>query len=411
MRRNSSIRYQFIFVFFLLSMILPTRAFAGYAETVPQGLLLLDESFVMSWVSQRWNDNGKAAELLDPIERYDPGGGLQGILRPEPRAEVMLVVNTLQFGILDNLTFVLGIPVVVNSKVDPNLKWEPGIYQSQIGRKYSAEDFWSWAESMGQDKPQKWEGNAGVLSDIIMAMRFRWTHYIEWCNENDFQSALTVLGAIPTGQAQDPEEVVSIGTTMWDLNFQGDLAFHLGFDKKFEKALDGRLGIGFEVFYETFFTRTMTSPKGEKHPLLLTLAPYIGRDYEVKPGDFSGFSFEVVTTPVKGPVLDTWLSKNENAAKMLPPLWTISIQYNFIHLQQSEWTSDYPMWDYDQEDLWRPGYKNVLTFRTDLSLLRVGVPIQIYASYRSLKLIPGKNARAPDIMTVGLRLPIPLLGF
>jgi hypothetical protein len=430
----------------VLSIILALTGFslpahAAFTETLPQGMLLLDESFVVSWLGERWNNDGKRDELLDGIDRYDPGGGLQGIIKPEPDATYMMLVNRVNIGILDNLTFALAVPVVLYTRVSPNLNWESGDYQSQIGRVYSDADFWEWAQSMGQSKPQTWIGNRGKISDLVLGLRFRWTDYIESLNEVGFKSAVSVLGVIPTGSNADPEEVVSAGTSMWDLNFQGDLAFHLSFDKTFERELDGRLIIGLDVFYEVFFERELTSPTGAKHPLLRNFAPYIGDTYTVKPGDFSGVSLDIDIIAYKGPVLDTWLTRGKkNKAdstaeggvesaesdevveaeperdmsefeKRFPPIITFGLNYNFVHVQQTDYNSDFPQWDFDQEDLWRPGYKNALTGKVTFSFIRLGAPFNLYVSYRTLRLIPGKNSRAPDILTVGLQIPIPLIGW
>ena len=107
---------------------------------------------------------------------------------------------------------------------------------------------------------------------------------------------------------------------MWDLNFQGDLAFHLSFDKSFEEELDGRLQIGLDLFYETFFDRELTSATGEKNPLMRNFAPYIGENYTVNPGDFSGFGVMIDTVPYKGPAWATWLVGHDpEKAKALPP--------------------------------------------------------------------------------------------
>jgi hypothetical protein len=40
--------------------------------------------------------------------------------------------------------------------------------------------------------------------------------------------------------------------------------------------------------------------------------------------------------------------------------------------------------------------------------LRLGTPLQAYLSYRTLSWIPGRNSRATDVVTVGLRAPFVL---
>lgn len=378
----------------------------GFTETMPKNTFIIDESFMFSWIDQMWDNRGRATALYEDIERYEPGGGKQGVMVINPKARYMLLITKIQYGILDNLTVALGIPAVINTVVNPGLSWEPGDYMRQIGRPYSEEDFWAWAASMGQPKPASWTGNRWTVSDLIAGVRFRWTDYVAPMVDAGVSSALTVTYAIPTGQPADQEEVVSQGTTMWDLHTQGDLTFHLAFDKDFRK-LDGRLTLSLDLFYEVFFERTRRSATGEKHPLLLNQERFVGKNYEIKPGDFSGFSFQISGAPYMGPAKATWLNGYDMIkARSLPPILSLSLLYSFVHLQQTDWRSDLPMWDWNRERLWRPGYKNILEARLTLSLLRVGVPAQIYASYRTLSLIPGKNCRAPEILSAGIMIPV-----
>lgn len=393
-----------------LLMLTASQAFAGYTETLNQGMFLIDEAFTYSWIDTMWDNDGNKAALIEEVERYEPGGGKQGVLYPEPKAEYMVLINKLQYGILENLTFVLAIPVVLHTKVDPRFRWEEGDYMRQLGRAYSEQDFWDWAQSMGQSKPETWVGNKGVLSDIVIGARFRWTDYIEKFEEVEIASAVTITGIIPTGRHTDEEEVVAAGTTMWDLQSQGDLGFHVSFDKKFKKKLDGRLTIGLDVFYELFFDRELTAPVGKKHPLLLNLRPFVGDEngkYKVNPGDFAGAALKIDGVVVKGPAWGTWLSGGDKEkAEKFPPLLAVSANYSFVHLQQTDYKSNSDIWDWDKEKLFRPGYRNILSFDLTFSFFRLGAPLQIYGSYRTLTLIPGKNTRAADSVTAGIRIPL-----
>jgi len=380
---------------------------AGFTETVPRNTFIIDEAYVLSWVDQMWDNRGRAAALVDDIERYEPGGGKQGTLVVIPKARYQLLVTKIQYGILDNLTLALGIPAVIDTVVNPGLSWTPGDYTHSIGRPYTEEDFWDWAASMGQPKPRRWRGNQWTVSDIVVGVRFRWSDYIPALLEAKLDTALTITAAIPTGAAADPEEVVSQGTTMWDLHTQGDITFHWGWDKHFPGVLDGRLTLGLDLFYEHFFERRRKTPTGTLHPLLLTQAPYVGDHYKVKPGDFAGFSFEISGAPYMGPAKATWLNGYDLIkARNLPPILSVAILYSFVGLQQTDWRSKHALWDWEREKLWRPGYKNILEGRVIVSLLRVGVPLQIYGSYRTLTLIPGKNARAPNIISAGIQIPL-----
>ena len=390
----------------LAALLISAPVGASFTETLPQGMFMLEEAFVLSYVDTMWDNDGEPGALVEEMVRYEPGGGLQGVLTPRPEAYYYVLITKLQYGILDDLSLGIGIPVVIRTEVDPNFGWTPGDYQRQIGRSYSEDDFWAWAGSMGQQKPGSWTGNKGVLSDVVLGLRYRWTHRIPALREIGLSGALSIMAALPTGEPADPEEPVSVGTTLWDMHTQGDLCFHLGFEQRFEDALDDRLRIGLEGFYQIFFDRRRSAPKGEKHPLLLNQAPYVGERYTVNPGDFAGVSLELTVVPYKGPAWGTWLSDDDpDKAAALPPILSFMVRYTFMHLQQSDWMSDFPLWDYEREQVWASGYKNMLFGEIAISLFRLGVPLQVFASYNSLTWIPGKNARAPDIFMTGLRIP------
>lgn len=126
----------------LLLALLCTSAWAGFTETLPKGAFMLDEGFVHSWLDKTWDNDGNAMPLIEDIKRYEPGGGKQGVLIPKPNAKFYILINKLQYGILDDLSVGLGVPVVLGTTIDPNLQWESGDYQRQIGRTYSEDDFW-----------------------------------------------------------------------------------------------------------------------------------------------------------------------------------------------------------------------------------------------------------------------------
>jgi len=243
----------------------------------------------------------------------------------------------------------------------------------------------------------------------VVGVRFCWTDYFPALIDAEVASALTVMGAIPTGRPASTEEVVSLGTTLWDMHTRGDLAFHLGIDKRFGGAVNYRYGFGVDLFYEVFFDRTRDAPAGTLHPLLLNQKPYVGDTYTVNPGDFSGVSLQVDAVPWFGPARATWITGYDLLkAWDLPPIISLSLFYSFVHLQQTDWRSDFPLWDWDREKYWRPGYKNILEGRLTISFLRLGAPLQVYASYRTLTLIPGRNCRAPNILGVGVQVPVKL---
>jgi hypothetical protein len=392
-------------VFALLLAAVP--ASAGFTETLPKGVVLIDLAYAQSNLNSGWDDHGKRGPLIEEIDRYEPGGGKQGTLIPKPHARFDVLIAQLQVGILDGLTGGIGVPIVLGTRVEPNLDWESGDYQWIMGRAYSEDDFWQWAESMGQPKPGTWEGNKGVLADIVVGLRYRYSDLVPWFRKADLALAVAAFGAIPTGRQADPEEVLAAGTTSWDLHAQGDLGIHLSADKSFRRELDDRLVLGVDVFYEALLPHRYRTADGTKNPLLLTYSPYVGKRYTLDPGDFLGASAQADVVAYRGPALCTWLVKKdrEKAAK-LPPILTFSFRYTFNYLFQSDWKSKSAIWDWDREKLWRPGYKNILTGKVSINLLRLGVPMIPYASYRNLTWIPGKNSRAVDLFMFGLQVPL-----
>jgi hypothetical protein len=214
------------------------------------------------------------------------------------------------------------------------------------------------------------------------------------------------MGALPTGRQADPEEIATTGTTMWDLHSQGELAFHLSADWKLGGPLAGRLGFGLDLFYEILFEHEYTTATGSRHPLLLSYAGYVGETYRLDPGDFCGLALELEAIAWQGPSLATWISGGDAAkAEALPPLLTLTLRYTYTHLGQSDWTSRSAIWDWEREKLWLPGEKNTLWGRIKISLLRLGVPVQLYFAYRNQSWLGGQNSRAADVFTGGLILP------
>ncbi|NLH47642.1 MAG: hypothetical protein GX444_03455 [Myxococcales bacterium] len=380
-------------------------AWAGFTETLPQGAFMLDVSYLYSYLNSAYDDDGRKVPLIEEVKRYEPGAGLQGTLIPKARTEFGILVSQLQYGIFDNLSAGIGVPVVLYTKIDPDFQWDKGDYNWNLGRSYSEQDFWDWAGSMGQPKPGKWRGNEGVLGDIQLGTRWRFTDGYQSWEKLGLAMAGMMTVALPTGKQPDPEEVVTAGTTSWDLHSNGDLGFHVSLDKSFKESLDGRLLVGVDAFYEFLLPHRYESPEGKKNPLLLNYRPFTGKYYTIDGGDFTGGSVQTDIVPWKGPALGTWLTKGDvEKAKALPPLLTFSFRYSFIYLQQTDWQSDSEIWDYDRERLWRPGYKNMLNGQMVLSLLRLGAPLQPYVAYRNLTWIPGKNCRAADVLSAGTRV-------
>jgi len=399
---------------FLWILLFASTTHAGFTETLPQGTFILDSSFIMATVSGAWDNDGNLGPIIQPDQRYEPTTGeLLGTLAPQVQADTQIWANVIQYGILDSLTAVVGIPVFVKSSVKPNFEWTPGDVIAQYGRRFdTVDDFWGFASGFGQPEVTDWEGNYFVVSDIILGGRYRFTDPFSWFRRNKLAGALTVYGSVPTGTEPDPEEVVSMGTATWNLHFQGELGFHLSADYVVH-GLDDRLTLGVDGFYEFFFKHEYDTPKGTKHRILL-----IGQDelagctYTIDPGNFYGVAFQMDVVPWKGPALASWLSSRDaEKAEKFPPLLTLTFRYTHTRFGQTRWegagwwASDW--WEYDdKEEIWQPGYKNILTGIVTVSLLRLGVPLQVYGGYRNQTWIPGKNFRAANVITAGFRLPL-----
>ncbi|MDY0003522.1 MAG: hypothetical protein RBU30_19645, partial [Polyangia bacterium] len=288
----------------------PRGALARQTDTLPKGTFLLDVAYSYSWVNHGFDNEGRIAPLIEPLYRYEPGGGLQGIIIPDAKVLFQILIPSLKYGITDFLTVAFAAPVVLSTKIEPRLGWISGDYYWTLGRSYSADDFWAWAESMGQSKPGSWDGNKGVLSDLVLGGRYRFSNHLPALERAGVLLSLTFHSVIPTGRQKDPEEVASAGTTSWELHFQGDLGFHLSMDYVF-RNLQSRLSIGLDVFYEVFWPHRFDSGKGTKNPLIQMQAPYVGDTYRVDPGDFAGVGLFVEGVPWVGPTTSNWLTRRD----------------------------------------------------------------------------------------------------
>ncbi|MFW5879152.1 MAG: hypothetical protein ACOCVR_04955, partial [Myxococcota bacterium] len=219
---------------------------AGFTDTAPQGVFVVDENVMLSSIKGHWHDDGELGSLIEPVELYEPGGGVQGTLLADAEATYDVLVSMLMYGVTDSVSVFVGIPLVLKTTVDPNLSWIPGDYSPTLGRPYSEDDFWAWAGSMGQPRPGYWEGNFNTLSDIILGARWRFSDMMPAIPEG-LRLALSVFGALPTGEPPDPEEIVSAGTKSWNLHSQGEIGFHLSADYRPDQLLGGRLTLGLDA--------------------------------------------------------------------------------------------------------------------------------------------------------------------
>jgi hypothetical protein len=390
----------------LLVVLFAASSLASETQVLPKNTWTFDFAWWRSSIDKQWSGDRKALPLIEENRRYEPGGGLQGILRAQPRADFDFLIAQAMYGITDRLTGVLYVPIVLRQQVTTNLSWEPGDYQSQLGRKYSEDDFWAWAGSLGQPRvPAVWNGGV-KLGDMIVGARYLLPEF-EWMSANHFRWAATLQVAIPTGTNFDPEEAVSVGTNLWELHAAGDVEAHLSADKQFfvDEFGVNRLNIGADVYYAFFRPREYTAGRGLKNPLLNNIAPYVGDKYIVDGGDWIAGTVSVDFSPFLGPTRASIVSGgDEKKAHALPPMVTLTLSYTRVQTFQSDWQSQSALWDYDREKFWQPGEKNIVRGTATISLLRVGVPVQIYARYQSGDLIPGRYSRPANIFSVGARL-------
>ena len=256
---------------------------------------------------------------------------------------------------------------------------------------------------MGEPKPGRWREGA-ALADLVLGARWRFSDGMDWANAMGVRVAVTGFASLPTGRPPDPEQVAAAGTTAWDLQAQGEAGLHLGADQHLVDHFDDRVTVGLDAFYETFLPHRYQSGTGAIFPLLTNVRPYVGKTYRIDPGDYLGAQVQLEVIAFRGPRLDTWLSRSAENAE-LPPLLTVSARYNFTHTTQGDWTSNSPAWDWLHEQDWQPGYKSYVAFDTVLSLLRLGVPIELVGSFRDLTWLGGRSTRAPQAVTVGIRVP------
>lgn len=390
----------------LLLVLVPTLAVAMETQVLPQGAISVDVGYLRTALDKQWSGDRRALSLIDDIPRYEPGGGLQGILRAKPVAEFDFLLVSALYGVTDSLSVGVNVPILMRSTIATNLSWEPGDYQPQLGRAYSLEDFWSWADSMGQPRvADKVVNTQFRVADIVLGAKYLLPRS-EWMTANHVRWSAQLNVALPTGSNADPEEAVSVGTNLWELHAAGDVEAHISADKHFFVDEHGiyRLNVGADVFYAFFRPRLYTAGKGLKNPLLNNNAFYVGDTYWIDPGDWVAGTLSVDVVPFIGPTFASIVSGGSlEKAQALPPMLTLSASYSYIATMQSDWQSNSKLWDWDREKLWKAGEKNVFKFTGTISLFRLGVPVQLYASYRTQDIIPGRYTRPANVFTGGVR--------
>lgn len=388
--------------------VVATSALAAETQMVPRGVFMVDVGYMKSSLDSQWNNRAMKESLLPPIDRYEPGGGLQGRITARPEVSFNVLMLQAAYGITDDITAALIIPWILSTTVDTNMGWIQGDYQPQLGRPYSEDDFWGWAGSMGQAKPPaRWVGNRNVPADIVLGARYR-LHRYAFFADRGLESTLGLQIALPTGRPQDREEIISVGTNVWDLHAYGDAEIHYALAKGFFHSAEdevSRVMLTGDVFYALLRPRVYETPRGEKNPLLMNFAPYVGDTYVIDPGDWVGGTATLELVPLVGPFAPLIAEKLWPAGgRGLPPLLQLTLSYTHVRTGQTDWRSNSPLWEWDREQYWRPGYKNLLRAHATVSLLRFGLPLQLYVNARTQTLIPGKNVRPADTATAGIRV-------
>ncbi|MBX5484862.1 MAG: hypothetical protein IRZ16_23825 [Myxococcaceae bacterium] len=387
--------------------LLSASARADETQTLPRGVFLLDVQYAQSTLDKQWDGEGHAQPLIADVVRYEPGGGLQGILTAHPVVRFDWLITQLLYGVTDELTVGALLPVSLRTRIDTNLGWTPGEYQPQLGRPYSQEDFWQWAESMGQPRPAAvWEGNRGAPADLVLLARWRFQPPA-FLERIGVTPAATLMLALPTGRNADPEELVAAGTNGWEIHSYGDAEAHLSAKKALFTDTGGleRATLSADVFFAWLRPRTFETPTGARNPLLLTYQPYVGDTYVIDGGDWLGGTLTIDLALLAGPTHATRVSNGDLAqAQKLPALISLNASYTYVATGQTWWRSDSALWDYDREEAWQPGEKHIFRINGFVSFMRLGVPLQLYATYRTQELIPGRFTRPSSVLGGGARV-------
>ena len=95
-------------------------AWAGFTETLPEGVGLVDLSYRYSWLDGAYDNDGNLGPLIDVLRRYEPGGGLQGVITPNVKVRYHVLVPQFQVGLLEDLTLGVAVPLVLKTTVEPD---------------------------------------------------------------------------------------------------------------------------------------------------------------------------------------------------------------------------------------------------------------------------------------------------
>ena len=398
MRSGPFIVISLLAVLWLLVSEAP-QALAGWADTLPKHGMIVETSFSENIIATQFDSHGQDEPLAD-FDMYAPTGEYLGTIVAPARATTRSWVTKVALGLTDRFTMALIFPVLTGRRVQLNLDWTEGDFSNELGRPYSEDDFWQWANSMGQPTPEDWEGPA-ALSDIVVGGFYNFV--------NHKNLTFTVLGIVNTrtGEDRDPEVLGAYGTTLYELGFAGDLGAHALFDFKFPGTLFARTTFSAELFYEYLFERSYRASTGKINPLVTNDAPYTGDSYRVKPGDYYGYGVGVDFCLIRGRRTPTWLTRADPEFQgILPALLNMGFAFHNFFAFPSNFHSQSTQWDDEQEadGLNKALRKCTLSAKATLSLLRYGCPLDLFVKYTDQELIKGKNFRPITGWEFGLRI-------
>ena len=388
-----------LFAALALSTLHAPSAHAGWADTLPKHGVIIETGYSERVIATQFSGHGKDEPLAD-FDMYAPTGEYLGTIVAPARAVTTTWLVKTAVGITDRFTFAVAVPIISERLTRLNLDWTEGDFSNDLGRPYSEDDFWQWANSMGQPTPTDWESDV-TLSDIALA-----GFYNFFKNKNLTFSLLGLVNT-RTGEEADVEVLGSYGTTFYELGVAGDLGVHALFDFKFPETLFDRVTLSAEVFYEYFFERKFKASQGIENPLVLNDAPFIGDSYRIKPGDYYGYGIGIDVGLIKGSDRPSWLTRSDpEFQKFLPPLLSVGVSMHNLYSLRAKFHSESEQWDDEQEADGLNKEQRRFTFagKVTVSLLRYGLPLDIFATYMNQDLIKGKNFRPITGFELGFRI-------
>lgn len=378
-------------------------AFAGLADTLPQGLMIIETSYINRVTESRFGNGGEEGDLVEPIDRYDVTGEFQGQITVPGKFSADIWLTKVAVGITDRLTVAAVFPVFLERRVELNLGWVQGDpLPTNDFEPFDREDFWEWAESLGQSEPGDFIDDTFEKGDIILA-----AFYNFWRSED---LRMTAFGFWNTGSGSSAaaEEVGSVGTSFFELDAIGDLGIHILADYVPPYPVLDRLTFSLEGFYETFFEHEKHAGTGRKHPLLLNDAPFTGPKIRIDPGDFYGWAAQLGIKLWEGPTSPTWLTRaNPALQESLPPVLTVDAKLTNLFSFDDDYQTRSPQYDRDLEFENQAQIKWNWAFTLRASLLRFGIPLDVYGQYFDQSLFPGRNFRPATGYEIGVRLYAP----